>query len=67
MTALQLSQKCQCSVRSVLKKCFQMLLPAAFNSPTEELLEDKTIHNYLWRKLGPATAAFLRKSNSLQP
>lgn len=39
MTALQLSQECQCSVRSVLKKGFQMLLPAAFSSHTEELLE----------------------------
>lgn len=39
MTALQLSQECQCSGRSDLKKGFQMLLPAAFSSPTEELLE----------------------------
>lgn len=63
MAEIQLSQKCQCSVRSVLKKGFQMLLPAAFSSPTEELLEDQTIQKHLWRKLWPATAAFLRKGN----
>lgn len=47
-----------------VSKCYSLLLLVP---PQKNFWKDQTLHKHLWRKLWPATAAFLGKGNLLQP